>query len=220
MRTLLFLACLMMFSAAYADNLNEMHTWSVMKARAPTSWTAEFECKKGGMPVGKVVRTGLLCPRYQYDLFSTHGRLEARAITRALSWGLLFPWGTQIDLYDDNAQIGMIGGVFFTWSRAKFVFYNAQGEETAIAYLNSEASEFLIVSAKNEEHVLAELKGRAFGALSVWEMKPTQPVIGIDERILKVFIAFATDFHESFKKPSEVHYNNYYPGDNGYNSYR
>ena len=205
----IFLLALLSISAALYSESSEMQPWSITRGRSSREWSSVFDCKKGDELTGRVVRTGFLQPRYQYDLQNTRGELEVRAITRIFSWGLIFPWGIEMDLYDANTQIGMIGGSLLTLSRAKFTFYNAQGEETAVAYLNTDSSEFVIVSAKQEETILAELKGRSFGSLNIWEMKPVRANHGIDERMFKIFVAFAADFHNSFMPVREVNYNYY-----------
>ncbi|MBI2743910.1 MAG: hypothetical protein HYX48_08355 [Chlamydiales bacterium] len=214
MRAIFFLISLLMVGSSFAAPA-PLPTWSVVKSTHPFGWSAEFECTEGEVRVGKVVRSGLLCPRYYYDFYNSMGEPEVRGITRAFSWGLLFPWGVEIDLYDGDTGIGMIGGKFYTGSRAKFVFYNGQGRATAVAYLNSEKLEFVISSAENEGIILAELTGKAFGDVGVWEMKPLKPIPGVDPRALRIFIAFASDFHNSFMPPKQnIQYNN-----NSYNTY-
>lgn len=185
------------------------NTWRVMKNSPPLSYSAEFSYHKGEVLDGKVIRTGLLTPRYYYDLFDSQGNFQARGITRFLSLGTLFSWGIQIDLYDAESFIGMIDGKVFTKARAKFVFYNNIGDSIGVAYLNNENADFIIVSPKDEATILADLKGKAFGDLSSWEMKSFHQPSLFDERLLKVFAAFVADYHARFLPPPKlIHYYN------------
>ena len=134
---------------------------------------------------------------------------QARGITRAFSWGFFFPWGMDIDVYDDyDRKIGKIEGKLFTKARAKFKFLDVLGHETAIAFLNTEASDFAIVSPQSEM-ILADLKGKAYGDLSVWEMNFIQSLPNVDSRLLKIFAAFVADYHSEFLPPPKVE-NHYY----------
>jgi hypothetical protein len=181
---------------------------SIVKNSPLFSFSAEFDCKKGDILESKIIRTGLFCPRYFYELQDAHGNFQAQGITRFFSLGFLFAWGMEIDVHDQDGVIGKIEGQMFTKSRAKFVFYNAGGQETTVAYLNTEKPEFVIASAQNEAEILANLKGKTYGDLCVWEIEPVQPELRLDPRLLKIFSAFASDYHSSFVAPPKV-INNY-----------
>lgn len=208
MRILFLLTFLLIVGRAYSED-----NWSIVKNSPLFSLSAEFECKKGDFVDAKVIRTGLFCPRYYYDLYDFQEGFQARGITRAFSWGFFFPWGMEIDVYDaDDNKVGKIEGKLFTKARAKFKFFDVNGYEAAIAYLNTEASDFAIVSAQNEK-VLADLKGKAYGDLSVWEMNFIQSLPSIDPRVLKIFASFVADYHSEFLPPPKV-VNHYYFFDN------
>jgi hypothetical protein len=175
--------------------------WSVTKEVSPCAYTAEFGIRKAEASLGKVIRTGLFTPRYYYDLYDANNVLQIRGITRAFSLGLLFAWGTEIDLYDADQLVGMIRGEIYTTSSAQFSFYDGNAELIASAYLNDESHNFLVVSA--QRHVLAELKWKSFEDASAWEMKPLQRSLGVDERVLQIFAGFVADFQKSFIRPSK-----------------
>ena len=135
-----------LFLAGFSLPIFGMDHWRITKQVSPFSYTAEFPMNRNGVFGGRVVRTGLLTPRYYYDLYDAEGRFQVRGITRICSLGFLFDWGTEIDLYKENQLIGMIQGQFFTSSRAKFVIYDEQGRDRFSAYLNDESPDFLILS--------------------------------------------------------------------------
>lgn len=206
MRKFLVLSLLALCGAGYADNIQD-NIWSFVKNSSPFSWTAEIAITNQGAPAGKVVRTGNFCPRYYYDLYDAKNVLRVRGITRAFSLGLLCSWGVEIDLYQGEAFVGRIQGEVFTSSRAKFAFYDARGDQTAIAYLNDESSDFLIVSATSKG-ILAELNGKPFGDASIWEIKPSKDFLEVDESALKIFAGFVADYQRSFVRPPkrEIYY--------------
>lgn len=215
MRTLFISAFLWLAAHAYSDDPFEIRpqdNWNLFKNSPLFSFSAEFDCKKGEILEGKVIRTGRFCPRYFYDLYDPREVLEARGITRVFSLGFLFSWGMEIDVYDGDFMIGKLEGKLFTKARAKFVFYDAYGSATAIAYLNTEHAEFVIVSAQNEAMVLSELKGKAYGDVSVWEMNFIESFPTIDPRMLKIFAAFVADYHSEFlPPPKEINHYYFYP---------
>jgi hypothetical protein len=180
------------------------------------AYSVECQLKKGEQPDGKVVRTGLCCPRYYYDLFDEEGLFRARAITRVFSLGMLVsPSALEMDLYDETEQwIGSIEGQVFVDARASYLFYNAERRLTGIAYLDSESADFLILSPEDQgRNPLAIYKGKLFGEFSSWKMKVLDDSLEIDERLLKIFGGFIADYHTSFIPYNCVNifiYNNYH----------
>ncbi len=214
MKRLWMLLGLLVASQVYSD---EDNTWRAMKYKSFFSLSADIDIKQGDAPAGHVVRTGGLCPRYHYDLYNAQNVFQARGVTRAFSLGFLFSWGMQIDVCDPaGSAIGMIQGQMFTRARAKFYFYNAQGQTTGIAYLNNKTPDFMIVSPNDESLVLAELHGKTYGDLGAWEMKLLEGFDQIDESLLKIFSAFAADYQADFEEPPKV-VNQYYFNSNNYN---
>jgi hypothetical protein len=203
MRKLFLLALLLLVGRAYSEE-----NWSIVKNSPLFSLSAEFECKKGDFVEAKVIRTGRFCPRYFYDLYDSLEGFQARGITRAFSWGFLFPWGIEIDVYDGYGyMIGKIEGKLFTKARARFGFFGIKSNELAVAYLNTETADFAIVSQQDE--VLADLRGEEFGDVSVWKMNFIKPCFKVDPRVLKIFAAFVADYHSEFLPPPKV-ISNYY----------
>lgn len=185
-------------------------SWSIVKNSPLFSLSAEFDCKCNNVVEAKVIRTGAFCPRYYYDLYNPNNEHLARGITRFLSWGFLFPSQIEIDVWDENRYIGKIDGQFWTKARAKFVFTDAIGTETISAFVNSEAADFVIVSAKEEAVKLADFSGKSYGDVSVWEMNFTKQ-LKVDPRLLKIFAAFVSDYHNSFlPPPKEINNYSYY----------
>lgn len=220
MRKLILLAILLITSRAYSNDpiVNQSDdTWRIIKNSPLFSFSAEFECKKGEETISKVIRTGLFCPRYYYDLFDANEGFQARGITRAFSWGFLFPWAIEIDVWDGDFYLGKIEGKFFTKARAKFGFHDSLGNETTVAYLNTETSDFVIVSTQDEGRVLADLKGKAYGDVSIWEMNFMGSLPQIDPRVLKIFSAFVADYHSEFlPQPKEVNHYYYFNNNRNY----
>jgi len=207
----------LLLSKAFSnDNLQNKDNWVIQKSSPFLSYSAEFSYLKGEIKDSVVIRTGLLCPRYFYELYDLENNFQARGITRFFSLGFLSPEFIDIDVYDDNQNcIGLIQGKIFTKSRAKFVFYDYKQEEIAVACLEAETFDFLIVSAKDGTKILAKLTGNTFGEVGIINMELVSKNMNLDERLLKIFGAYVSDWHEEFlEKPKEIHHHHYdYPQD-------
>lgn len=184
--------------------------WSLSKQSSPLSYSVDFPIKNKEGSLGKVVRSGLLTPRYNYDLYDSNNHCVMSGVTRAFSLGFFYTWRTEIDLYDDyNQWIGMIFGEFWTNSRAKFAFYDSHNNIVAYAYLNDESCNFIFISSSDASKVLAELEGKSHGDASSWKLIPTQEM-NLDQRMLYIFAAFAADFQKDFiRPPQSVHHHHY-----------
>lgn len=208
MQKIAILLSLLLLNATFASDRD----WRMVKNSPIISYTADFSCKRGDQSDGHVVRSGVLCPRYNYDLFDANDQFQARGITRFFSLGFIYSWGMEIDVYDDTTYLGLIEGKVITKARAKFNIYSGSNRHIASAYLNTETAEFIICSGADESQVIAELQGKAFGDVSSWEMKFKDTDIEIDERLLKIFAAFVADYHSHFlPKPKEIHHHHYNP---------
>lgn len=155
------------------------------------------ECK-GKVLESRVVRTGFYTPQYVYDLYSSEGVLLAQAVSRICSWGLFYTRFMEFDVYDEiGGCVGSIRGESCTDELAKFVFMNADAIEvgSALLRLDSEKVTFLILSPENA--IVALFNGMLSENFSGWEFHIKQPV-GIDARMLKIFGAFISDFHNTF----------------------
>ncbi len=213
----LFVLSLFLFASLCAsedpDGSNSAK-YSVVKKSYWFSTEFEFDA-----PEGKIVRTGNLTPWYYYDYVDGKGNHLSRGITRFFSLGTLFAWAMNIDVYDDNGNtIGLIEGHFWTKARAKFAIYE-KSKVVAHAFLNTDDNKFVMTSAWDEKLVIAKLKRADYGDVNFWEVKLTDNTL-VDERVLKTFIAFISDYQNSFQPQKEevhLHYHdqrqNYYNND-------
>ncbi|MBS0621146.1 MAG: hypothetical protein JSS61_06780 [Verrucomicrobia bacterium] len=213
MKNRFLVVCLAVWMGAFSGLFAE-EGWRVVKNSTPLSYTAEFLLQREGESLGKVVRSGLFTPRYHYDLLDAEGNHLARGVTRAFSLGMLAAWGTEIDLYDANGQIGWISGTIWTTSRAKFAFYDAMGELIAHANLHDDSCDFLLVSEQNKANILAEFSGKTHGDTCIWEMKPMSDSLEVDPRLLQVFGGFVADFQKSFVRPPRTFHHYHYQYNN------
>jgi len=171
----------------------------VIKNSPFLSYSAEFIFQNDDICLGKIIRTGFMCPRYYYDLYDQNGSFSVRGITRALSIGLIFPRVTDIDVYDSrNNFIGMLQGKVLKRSRAKFNFYDESQRPTAIAYINGETTDIVIVSSENPTKIFAKFTGQTFGEVGALNIDFISHDCPVDDRIMKVFSAFISDFYETF----------------------
>jgi hypothetical protein len=137
--------------------------------------------------------------RTNYDLSNVDG-WQATGITRIISLGSVYTWAKEIDIYDTRGvQIGFIDGNLATLEAAKFTIYDYDeaGKATAIgiAYANSTFNRFVILSTIDSPHPIAELD-RNFNEKN-WSISVHYPE-KIDDRIIRVFAAFVTDYEDKF----------------------
>jgi len=171
----------------------------VIKNSPFLSYSAEFIFQNDANCLGKIIRTGFMCPRYYYDLYDNDEGFTARGITRAFSLGLIYSRATDIDIYDNQDNvIGMIIGKILKRSRIKFNFYDAYQNPTATAYINGETNDIILVSANNPSKILAKFTGQSFGEVGYINIDFISGDTTIDVRIIKVFAAFVSDFYENF----------------------
>lgn len=198
---------LILFS--FITMLHAESNWVMVKCSTPLSYYVDFDCMQDDILTAKVVRSGLFTPRYYYDLYSSEGTFLARGINRVFSLGLIFPNQMEFDIYDDRGEyVGYIDGKFWTSGTAKFGFSNSHGMETGYALLSTDSDQavFSVVSSTNK--IVATLNGTLSGDLSKWELDVKKP-LDIDQRALKIFTAFISDFHSSFIRKPETHYHYY-----------
>ena len=195
--------CLFFISNLYCiDSL--MNGWKITKRSSPLDYTVNFTVRKDGVATGKVVRTGLLTPRYFYDYYDERDKLIIRAITRPFSLGLVLPWAIAMDLYEGHVKVGMICGKFWSNSRAKFSFKDGNGKVFANAYLNSERCNFMLFSLDEDYEKCVEFAGKPFGDASIWSINPAGESLPADEKMINIFAAFAADYQEFFIKKHET----------------
>ncbi len=158
-----------------------------------------FELTTPSKLMGTVVKSSLRV-RTHYDLYDAKGTHKATAICRVLTLGLIYDWGTEMDVYDTAGQpLGMIDGQVVTGTPAKFSFYDATGHPVGIGYLDKNCTGFTIVNPNDEYHMIAQYTRRFIeNTIDSWDV-----AIYDEEQIplelLSVFGAFAVDRQNAFK---------------------
>lgn len=139
--------------------------------------------------------------RTNYDLYTPLGDYEGTGTCRLLTLGVVYSWGTEIDIYDQNhAYLGMIDGQVVTGAAAKFSIYDAEGMRVGIAYLDRNQSIFTIVDPENEQRYIASFRRNFIkDTVDNWNIQVYDQET-IDRRIIKIFAAFAVDTQETFKE--------------------
>ncbi len=164
----------------------------------PYRFSTDFEMQGKDSYEGKVTKDAISV-RTVYDLYDADGNYTAQGICRLLSLGSFTSWARTIDLYDaDGNTIGLIEGRVMTTSKASYYLYDGVGTFLGTAYLNHDASGFLIQNPK--EASLAILKRHSVvNATDHWDVTLHDDT-KLDTRILKIFSAFAVD-HQKYFKP-------------------
>ena len=138
-----------------------------------------------------------------YDLSDKHG-WQATGVKRILSLGYLAAWGAEIDVIDTRKQkIGLITGKVLTTAAARFNIYEYDDEGTCnwvgIACLDGKAQSFTVYQASNNPIYPIARLDRVFvpNAKDYWSIDVYEPSM-IDDRIVRIFAAFALDTQEDF----------------------
>ena len=203
MRIWTLLVCSLFITTLYCNN-SPLEGWKITSRSSPLDYTVNFTIRKDGVATGKVVRSGLLTPRYFYDYYDEKDMLIVRAITRPFSLGLLLPWAIAMDLYEGPVKIGMICGKFWSHSRAKFAFQDGDGKVFANAYLNSERCNFMLFPVEEDFKKCVEFVGRPFGDASIWSVNSASETLPADEKMINIFAAFVADYQEAFIKKHDT----------------
>ncbi|NGX56738.1 MAG: hypothetical protein K1060chlam5_00984 [Candidatus Anoxychlamydiales bacterium] len=191
----------------FSNTTETPNNLEVIKNSPFLSYSAEFIFKEKDKKKAKIIREGLATPRYYYDLYDENSNHIARGVTRFFSLGLLNPYLMDIDVYNSNLYLGNISGKIIKRSRAKFMFYDENGINTAIAYLDAKKPDFIIVSAKNETEIIAKLIGSVYGDVCVVNIEFVKNNSDLDPKLLKIFTAFVSDFYEKFlEPPKQIHH--------------
>ena len=151
---------------------------------------------------GKVKKSAFRI-RTNYDLSDQHG-WQATGITRILSLGVIYPWATDIDIYDTRGvQIGMIDGHIATLESAKFSIYSydesGKATEVAIALANNDFTRFSFSTPTNGLP-LAEMFRNANE--ETWTVLVNTPNV-IDDRIVRIFAGFVMNYQDTFLQKVE-----------------
>lgn len=136
--------------------------------------------------------------RTHYDLSDRNG-WQATGITRILSLGSIYPWATDIDIYDTRGvAIGLIDGNIATLESAKFDIYSydEDGKSTlvGVALANADFTDFSITTP-NHYLPIANLVRNV--STNTWSVTVLTPEI-IDDRIIRIFAGFVINYEDVF----------------------
>lgn len=163
------------------------------------TFSTVFEIATNKGLIGSVVK-GALHVRTHYDLYNRSGQYTGQGICRMFCLGMIYEWGTEIDIYDaDGSLVGVIDGQVVSTEPAKFSIYDKDYNRVAIAYLDLNCSAFSISDPNNSAHLLARLSRNFIqGTIDHWDVLVYEPE-AMDPRIIQIFSAFACDTQDKFK---------------------
>lgn len=162
---------------------------------SPLQGTTSYPATYPGM-----IKKSAFRVRTNYDLSNQEG-WQATGITRMLSMGMVYPWATDIDIYDTRGvKIGFIDGNIATLESAKFDLYryDEQGQATkvGVALANADFTHFSITSPENYLPI-AELTRHLHMKDDAWTVTVTVPDT-IDDRIIRIFAGFVVNYQDKF----------------------
>lgn len=136
--------------------------------------------------------------RTNYDLSDQNG-WQATGITRMASLGSIYPWATDIDIYDTRkVQIGFIDGNIATFESARFDIYSydeaGKATQVGVALANADFTHFSINTPGNSLPI-ADFT-RQIKADS-WTVTVSSPG-NIDDRIIRIFAGFVMNYQDKF----------------------
>lgn len=136
--------------------------------------------------------------RTNYDLSDANG-WQATGITRMASMGALYPWATDIDIYDTrDIKIGFIDGNIATFEAARFDLYNydekGNAKEVGTALANADFTHFSITTPDNYIPI-ADLTRHS--KEDAWTVTVSSPGV-IDDRIIRIFAGFVVNYQDKF----------------------
>jgi hypothetical protein len=163
---------------------------------APTAGTSSYQSTYPG-----TIKNSSFRVRTNYDLSNQQG-WQATGITRMLSMGLVYPWATDIDIYDTRGTlIGMIDGSMATLESARFDLYsydeNGEATQVGVALSNADFSHFAITSPGNYLPIAELSRDMKYNN---WRVTVTAPQI-IDDRIIRIFAGFVVNYQDKFMAP-------------------
>lgn len=168
--------------------------------RSDYTFSTVFDMSYEQQPLGSIVKNAFHVATH-YDLYNRFGLYEGQGVCRILCLGLLYSWGTEIDIYDvdPTKKVGMIDGQYATTEPAKFSFYDGNGERIAIAYLDKNCAGFTLLDPENSSLILGRLtRNFIVDTIDTWDIE-----IYFPERLpmpmMKIFAAFACDTQDKFK---------------------
>lgn len=203
---LFFSIILFPVSFAFAYGVHEDHPYDFVVTKDIYKFSEIYQIKsplKETYP-GSVKKSAFRI-RTNYDLSNKDG-WQATGITRIVSLGSLYPWATDIDVYDTRGvQIGLIDGELATLESAKFTMYEYDESGVArvigAAYANSDFTRFVILTSNSDPRPIAELHRNT--ADSNWTVSVHYPE-KIDDRMIRIFAGFVIDYEDKFLQDPET----------------
>jgi hypothetical protein len=140
-----------------------------------------------------IVKKSAFRIRTNYDLSNSDG-WQATGIKRMLSLGSIFPWATEVDIYDTCWEpLGMIDGQVVSTAAARFSIYDSKGILCGVAFLDHSLNTYSIVYPNSEAFPIAEcIRHRDAGGLDWWDVVVYDSQ-QIDDRVIRVFAAMICD---------------------------
>jgi hypothetical protein len=143
---------------------------------------------------GRVTKNSVSVRNF-YKYYNAEGGYRGQGITRLASLGPLYKWGADIDIYDEHGKkAGVIYGKLWSTAKAKFEMYNERHDLVAIAYYGYNREGFSLMKSGKIESLIGYMKAAPNTNIEVVIYDRE----GIDERIIKIFSAFVSDFQKSF----------------------
>lgn len=146
-----------------------------------------------------VVKKSVFRVRTNYDLSNGDG-WQATGIKRVVSLGSVYPWATEVDIYDTRGEyLGMIDGQVVSTAAARFSLYDAAGNLTAIAYLDHSLNSYSIVYPDSEAYPIAECHRHLDLTWQDWWDVVVYDSTQIDDRVVRIFAAMICDIQEDIE---------------------
>jgi hypothetical protein len=142
--------------------------------------------------------------RVGYELYGLNG-WEATGITRALSFGSLFIWAKEVDIYDKDENdewqwIGMVEGWLFPSGMSKYDLCNEKNECIATAWLDNECSSYTLYAPESSTRFLGSFRRQFIDDIcDSWDATIYEPE-AFNPKLLRIFSAFICDTQDLFKR--------------------
>lgn len=189
---------LMFNSAEMRADKNERkgYSLSIYEKKYPlaTYFTIESDNTYRGSVKKSVFRV-----RTNYDLSNADG-WQATGIKRLLSLGSVYPWATEVDIYNTIGEfIGMIDGQVVSTAAACFSIYDLNDTLAGIAFLDYSLNSYSIVYPDSEAFPIAEFHHHhEVDGMDWWEVTVYDEA-QIDQRVIRIFASMVGDIHPEIK---------------------
>ncbi len=199
MKPFLFALSLMALVGVKASaHATQGYTFETYETKYTLATEYQFTSQDG---MGGMAKKRSLSPWTSYYLYDACGRYQGYGYIQLSLWGLFGAWGAELPVYDESGNsIGFIDGQAVTTAAARYTIFDGAGERVGIAFLDSQKTGFTIVDAKTERKTIAYLKRQFIPDAPDHWVVHVNDRCAIDERIMKVFAAFAVDKQGQFRK--------------------